>query len=102
MQCCAINGVESTLNVVEREGPQGSILGPLLFLVFINDLSRSTSFFNFVMYADDTSLVVTSKKLSELVLQANHEIVKVTAWFSSNKLMINERKTKYMIAHRQA
>ena len=102
MQCCAINGVESTLKLVERGVPQGSILGPLLFLVFINDLSRSTSFFNFVMYADDTSLVVTSKKLSELVLQANHEIVKVTAWFSSNKLMINERKTKYMIAHRQA
>ena len=59
-QCCAKNGIASTLKLVERRVPQEKILGPLMFLVFINDLSRYTSFSNLIMYSDDTNLEVTS------------------------------------------
>ena len=102
MQFSALNGVEYTLKLVERRVPQGNILSPLLFLVFISDQNRSTRFFNLAVYAKYTSLVVTSKIVSELISQASHEIPKITAWFASNKHMIDGMKNKYMIVHSQA
>jgi len=77
--------------------PQGSILGPLLFLIYINDIHKSSSLFNFIMLADDTTLLFSVKSLTCLQSTVNNELDKVSEWLKTNKLSINISKTNYMI-----
>ena len=69
--------------------PQGTILGPLLFLIYINDIQQSSNFFNFIKYADDTALL----------FPINHELNNIYNWLCLNKLSLNINKTKFMIFH---
>ena len=82
---------------IVRGVPQGSILGPLLFLLFVNDIVNSSTSLHFILYADDTNLFLSHKNIEELMLQANVEMQRVTKWFIANKLKVNKSKTKYMI-----
>ncbi len=75
---------------------QGSILGPLLFLCYINDLWQSTTLFT-LMFADDTSAFKSGKNLNQLVQEMNNEINKMAVWFRANKMSVNVTKTKYII-----
>ena len=76
--------------------PQGSILGPLLFLLFINDLPDSTNLY-VKLYADDTFLCSQNKDIGMLERTVNIELDKVFVWLASNKLTLNISKSKYMI-----
>ena len=77
---------------------QGSILGPILFLWYINDLPNATELFTF-LFADDTSGIITGKNLQELVQKMNIEINKLANWFRANRMAVNISKTKYIIFH---
>jgi hypothetical protein len=75
---------------------QGSILGPILFLCYINDLYSVTSLLT-LMYADDTFTLDSGEDLDTLIRNVNIEINKIAVWFRANKLAVNISKTKYII-----
>ena len=77
---------------------QGSILGPILFLCYINDLPNATELLTF-LFADDTSGLIIGKNFQELVQKMNIEINKLANWFRANKMAVNLSKTKYLIFH---
>jgi len=90
------NGIKSSLTKVEFGVPQGSILGPLLFLLFINDLPCATNLY-IKLFADDTFLCAQNKDFSSLQNEVNAELEKVFIWLASNKLTLNIKKSKLMI-----
>jgi hypothetical protein len=77
---------------------QGSVLGPLLFLCFINDLGNVSELFK-LLFADDTCALHSDKDFNNLINFANGELQKILQWFSANKLAVNVNKCKYIIFH---
>ena len=96
MQKTEVNGVTSELIKILAGVPQGSILGPLLFLIYINDLPYASKFFS-ILFADDTSLHMSDGDLSKLETLANKELLNIQKWFNVNKMHLNAKKTKYIL-----
>ena len=95
-QYVLIDDVKSPISFINCGVPQGSILGPLLFLIYINDIVNSSSVLSFILFADDTNILLAHKNLRELINIMNLELKNVSSWFKCNKLSLNISKTHIM------
>lgn len=91
------NGVLSDTLDVTCGVPQGSVLGPLLFILYTNDLPDSLKHLKCILFADDTTLYVSSKNIKQLIDTMNAELTTLSDWFKANKLSLNTSKTNYVI-----
>ena len=98
-QVVEYNGFQSDSLEIKTGIPQGSVLGPFLFSVYINDLPLCTDMFNMIMYADDTTLFCDINSIPDVEHSLNAELSKITDWLAANKLSLNANKTKFMVFH---
>ena len=102
-QFVQIDNTKSSILHLKTGVPQGSILGPLLFLIYINEFPSASNYFSFIMYADDTTLSSTLPNITnshdQIIAEQliNTELNKIDEWLRCNKLSLNISKTKYML-----
>ena len=80
--------------------PEGSILGPLLLIIYVNDIGNISNLLFNIMYADDISVLLSGKKLNDLICLLNKELDLLSIWLNSNKLSLNTQNTFYLLFHR--
>ena len=98
-QYVSIRGVNSDVEHISCGVPQGSVLGPLLFLLYINDFGNCSDLFDFHLFADDANLFFSHDNLLRLEELINYNLIKVQSWLSANRLCLNIDKTNYVIFH---
>ena len=96
-QFCRVSGIDSKTERIEVGVSQSSCLGPLLFLVYINDLPCAVKQSTTSMYADDTTLFFRSKNIEDLNEAINNDLRDLDLWLSGNKLSLNVAKTQGML-----
>ena len=96
-QSVQIHGVPSEKKKLAFGVPQGSILGPLLFLIYVNDLPGIDALVKFIAYADDCNILITGDNAHEVITKFENLISKLSLWVSANGLKLNVSKTNYMI-----
>ena len=96
-QFTRVNGVDSKVQNIGIGVPQGSCLGPLLFLLYINDLPKTINNANVYMYADDTSLSYQNHSMRQLNRVLNQDLKALHKWLRGNKLSLNVAKTQSMV-----
>ena len=97
IQACSVNGHMSSFKSISYGVPQGSILGPLLFIIYMNDLPSCVKEAEITMYADDTSLYKAFRTAQDLSDELIPAFVKICEWLKMNKLALNVLKTEFMI-----
>ena len=98
-QYVSLDGYDSNSLHVTCGVPQRSVLGPLVFLIYINDMSRVSSKLVFYLFADDTSTNFESGNLEQLQKVLNNKLKHVKKWFDVNKLALNIDKTNFVVFH---
>ena len=96
-QFVTINGSNSNLENMQFGVPQGSVLGPLLFLIYINDLHTAITYSVTRHFADDTNLLITNKSPKQLKKRLNNDLRKLAKWLKANKISLNASKTEMLI-----
>ena len=96
-QIVKFNQIKSKEMVIKSGVPQGSILGPILFLLYINDIENCSKLISFILFADDTNIFYSNKCLKTLSNIIQTEIDKVAEWLNVNKLSLNTTKTKVIL-----
>ena len=96
-QYVSVNNCNSTSLSLKYGVPQGSILGPVLFIIYINDLPQISKLAKYVFFADDANLIISADTYSELEVIVNDILNLVQTWATNNGLKLNTDKTKYMI-----
>ena len=91
------NGESSTLKDITCGVPQGSVLGPLLFLIYINDLPNTSDKLKFFLFADDTNIYFESNNLQSMEKTINTELKQLNVWLNVNRFALNISKTNFVI-----
>ena len=96
-QYVQLNEVKSDLLHVNCGVPQGSILGPLLFIIYINDIVNISNILQMILFADDTNLFLSGPNVNDICTRLNAELCKLSRWFKLNKLSLNIKKTNFIV-----
>ena len=96
-QYVSINGFDSGLTSINCGVPQGSVLGPLLFLLYINDLNQAIKFCKVHHFADDTNLLCLSNSVKKLNKLVNTDVKHLVNWLNAHKTSLNVKKTEMVI-----
>ena len=100
MQFVSIDGIDSETRHMQYGAPQWSILEPLQFIIYINDIPNVSQIAKFILYADDANINITGNNITEVDAQL-HDLCKILLkWVDSNGLCLNLKKTRYMIFSR--
>jgi len=92
-----INKTKSAIQNVICRVPQGSVLGPLLFIIYTNDIPNLLKLTHTILFADDTTIFANDTNLDHLYQKVNHDLEILCDWFKANKLSLNIAKTNYML-----
>ena len=96
-QIVSINGLKSNSKVIKYGVPQGFVLGPLLFLIYINELYMSTKNSSVHHFADDTNLLYINKSLNNIGSRINSDLKGLTDWLNANRISFNISKTEFIL-----
>ena len=96
-QFVVLNDITSEYKSITCGVPQRSVLGPLLFLLYINNIVNSSELFYFILFADDTNMLYSDENVDSLISVVNLELIKLSCWFKANKMSLNLKKTNFVM-----
>ena len=95
----SVSGIKSTSQPILHGVPQGSVLGPLLFLIYVNDLHEAIPYSLTNLFADDTMLLIKSKSLKSLAKMVNIDLKYLINWLDANIICLNSKKSELLLLH---